>query len=454
MVAHQFKHIPHRQWSVAILVLRAESSPRQGLSDDDWQKLREGYGPGKAQGGNPYLVHATHRTRHGLSMGSALIIELMAMLLYVWEGDYNGWAMISNVRYGLSHLLELIFNKRFSKTENGTEKGGTWFQRVGLNGSHSLLSTTTLNASLIDDAPSIPKKWPLFGENRPPAPIELNFKPPVVGQALAKRIRRSHQTTEGHCQGRPRNRSSVCLRFGETSIPMQIQQPVVKNFTGGKPHRMARPAARLSGGCKLISKLYKRCKKPLTGACHPQGSKVWRKTAARGEHGRNKQSSNQDGAQIVAICACHQLSGFRETSGDDAPCGAWAQRRGYLEVFAARLREVTETCIASHLDDRNTQDPTFSNSFVSQRTFEPSVGFKSILTNDNVSTPSGGHGQPGSISGHSAVNLQGVVDAEVLASDQLVQLLQGNPSIEASPVSISGKTSGGLLGVLVRPLYN
>jgi hypothetical protein len=95
------------------------------------------------------------------------------------------------------------------------------------------------------------------------------------------------------------------------------------------------------------------------------------------------------------------------------------------------------------------------NSFVSQHSFEPSVGFNAILTHDNVgSTSSGGRGRSGSISGHSAMTVQGVVRAAVLASDELVQLLRGNPSIEPTPVSTSGKKLGGVLAVIARASYN
>ncbi|KAH6891643.1 chitin synthase 6 [Coprinopsis sp. MPI-PUGE-AT-0042] len=56
------------------------------------------------------------------------------------------------------------------------------------------------------------------------------------------------------------------------------------------------------------------------------------------------------------------------------------------------------------------------NSFISQHSFEPSVGFNSILTNEN--------------------------------------LLRGNPSIEPTPVSASGKKLGGVLGVIARASHN
>ncbi|KAH6913011.1 hypothetical protein BKA70DRAFT_1531748 [Coprinopsis sp. MPI-PUGE-AT-0042] len=95
------------------------------------------------------------------------------------------------------------------------------------------------------------------------------------------------------------------------------------------------------------------------------------------------------------------------------------------------------------------------NSFISQHSFEPSVGFNSILTNENVgSAVSGRRGRSGSISGHSAMNVQGVVGSEVLASDELVQLLRGNPWIEPTPVSASGKKLGGVLGVIARASHN
>jgi hypothetical protein len=95
------------------------------------------------------------------------------------------------------------------------------------------------------------------------------------------------------------------------------------------------------------------------------------------------------------------------------------------------------------------------NSFTSQHSFEPSVDFNTVLTHENVgSTSSGGRGRSGSISGHSAMNVQGVIGAEVLASDELVQLLRGNPSIEPTPVSASGKKLGGVLGVIARASCN
>ncbi|KAH6899274.1 P-loop containing nucleoside triphosphate hydrolase protein [Coprinopsis sp. MPI-PUGE-AT-0042] len=95
------------------------------------------------------------------------------------------------------------------------------------------------------------------------------------------------------------------------------------------------------------------------------------------------------------------------------------------------------------------------NSFISQRSFEPSLGFNSILTDENVgSAVSGRCGRSGSISGHSAMNVQGAIGSEVLASDELVQLLRGNPSIEPTPVSASGKKLGGVLGVIAHASHN
>lgn len=90
--------------------------------------------------------------------------------------------------------------------------------------------------------------------------------------------------------------------------------------------------------------------------------------------------------------------------------------------------------------------PTFTdeivNSFILKHALEPFVRLDSVLANENVhSAVSSGCERSGSISRHVMMNV-----AEVLASDELVQLLRGKPT----PISASGKKFGGILRVLAR----